>query len=204
MRDRTIRNLETKRSDAQLLSLALDRPGSREGRQATSQLFRRYREPVFRWCLSRVKDPELALDLSQDVLLSAYRHLSTFKGNARFSSWIFAIARNRCLNSMRRVSLFDDGDRIELLPDTRTRQDRRMEQREDEERILRLIREHLPLLDQKVLWLRCFEKVPIDGITRMLNITESSGARGVLQRARRRLRAAMAKQAGTERSVCDV
>jgi DNA-directed RNA polymerase specialized sigma24 family protein len=44
-----------------------------------------------------------------------------------------------------------------------------------------------------VLWLRCFEKVPVDEITRMLGITEASGARGVLQRARRRLRAALAE-----------
>ncbi len=181
-------------SDAELLDLALDQPDSQAGRQAASTLLKRYREPVYRWCLSRVRNPDLALDLSQDVLLNAYRKLHTFDGRALFSSWIFAIARNRCLNSLRRPSLFEGGEDLEVFPDPKTRQDQQLEQREDEERILRLIRDNLPPLDQKVLWMRCFEKVPVDVITKRLKITEASGARGVLQRARRRLRSAMEKQ----------
>jgi RNA polymerase sigma-70 factor (ECF subfamily) len=146
-----------------------------------------------------VRDPELALDLSQDVLLNAYRGLGGFDGRARFSSWIFAIARNRCLNALRRPALFGGGDELDDLPDSGVRQDVELEQREDEERILGLIREHLAPVDQQVLWLRCFEKVPVDVITRTLGITEPSGARGILQRARRRLKAAMARGADAER-----
>ena len=45
--------------------------------------------------------------------------------------------------------------------------------------------------EQKAIWLRCFERVPIDEITRLLGIEASTGARGVLQRARRKLRTAL-------------
>ena len=191
------------RSDAQLLGLARMQPAGLAGKQAASELLGRYRERVYRWCLSRVGDHDLALDLSQDVLLSAYRNLHTFEGRARFSSWIFAIARNRCLNALRGRPPLADGDEPVELPDPRVGQDVELEQREDEERILRLIREHLSPLDQKVLWLRCFEKAPVDEITRMLKITEASGARGVLQRARRRLKAAMAAEDAAERGGAD-
>jgi len=196
-------NCEADRTDTQLIRLVREQPASRVGKEAASRLLGQYREHVFRWCLSRVRDPDLALDLSQDVLLNAYRKLDTFDGRARFSSWIFAIARNRCLNALRRPPLLGEEDELDRMPDPRVGQDLELEQREDEERILRLIREELPLLDQKVLWLRCFEKVPVDAITKMLHITDASGARGVLQRARRRLKAAMAKQADTERGERD-
>jgi RNA polymerase sigma-70 factor (ECF subfamily) len=132
-------------------------------------------------------------------LLNAYRGLGGFDGRARFSSWLFAIARNRCLNALRRPPLFAGGDEMDSLPDSQVRQDVELEQREDEERILGLIREHLEPVDQQVLWLRCFEKVPVEVITRMLDIAEPSGARGVLQRARRRLKAAMTRAADAER-----
>lgn len=162
-----------------------------ESRRAASELLGRYRERVYRWCYGRVRNHEQALDLAQDVLLGAYRGLDRFDGRARFSSWLFSIARNRCLNAMRRPPLFEEGLEMETFPDAGRTQDETLGEREDEERLLALIRETLPPLDRQVLWLRCFEKVPVDGITRMLGIEESSGARGVLQRARRRLRVAM-------------
>ncbi len=182
------------RSDEELVQEAKADPAGLSGKEASSVLLRRYRERVFRWCLSRVRDPELALDLSQDVLLSAYRKLHTFDGRASFSSWLFAIARNRCLNALRRPDLFDDDELLEVLPDPATPQDRKLEEREDEERLLLLVRENLDPLDQQVLWLRCFEKVPVEVITRLLDINSPSGARGILQRARRRLRTALDRE----------
>ncbi len=187
-----------KRSDDDLVRLAKTDPASQPAKEAASALLHRYRERVFRWCLSRVRDPELALDLSQDVLLSAYRKLHTFDGRASFSSWLFAIARNRCLNSLRRPDLFDGDKQLAVLPDPAPRQDQELEEREDEERLLRLVRKNLDPLDQQVLWLRCFEKVPVEVITKLLNISSPSGARGILQRARRRLRAALISENGAK------
>ncbi len=177
-------------SDEQLLARARGDSGE-EAREAASTLLDRYRERVYRWCYGRVRNHEQALDIAQEVLLGAYRGLHGFDGRARFSSWLFSIARNRCLNALRRPSLFEDGLEMERFPDRRRRQDDVLGEEEDEERLLALIRETLPPLDRQVLWLRCFEKVPVDGITRMLGIEDASGARGVLQRARRRLRAAL-------------
>ncbi|MCP4548134.1 MAG: sigma-70 family RNA polymerase sigma factor [bacterium] len=183
--------IDDTRSDETLITLALSADAGEGGKEAASVLLSRYKEPVYRWCLSRVRDPEQALDLAQDVLLSAYRNLNTFGARAQFSSWLFAIARNRCLNALRKPALFVGENRLELLPDPRGTQDRELEDREDEDRVLALIRNHLPPLDRQVLWLRCFEKVPVDTITHMLAIPEVSGARAVLQRARRKLRAVM-------------
>jgi RNA polymerase sigma-70 factor, ECF subfamily len=192
------------RSDDLLLAMALSGDDERSSREAASVLLGRYREPVYRWCLSRMRDHDRALDLSQDVLISAYRNLRGFNGKAQFSSWLYAIARNRCLNSLRRPSLLDGETDITILPDRQIGQDEELVQQQEEERVLKLIRDHLPPLDQQVLWLRCFEKVPVETITRILEIQEASGARGVLQRARRKLRAVLAMENGSQGGEADV
>ena len=69
--------------------------------------------------------------------------------------------------------------------------DRLIENEEEEQELKELIKSELDPLQQEVLWLRCFERVPVDEITRLLGITASSGARGVLQSARRKLRAVL-------------
>ena len=185
-------------SDQDLLKQALDNPDSPTGRQAASTLLGRYQQRVYIWCRRFVRDHELALDLAQEVLVGAYRNLGSFGGRSQFGSWIFSITRNRCLSELRRPALLVDD---EFDPDDRAsdqvRPDQDLENRVAEEELLALIRVSLDEVEQQALWLRCFEKVPVDEITKLLGIEEASGARGVLQRARRKLRAALEDREGT-------
>ena len=84
--------------DRELVERARALPASPEGRAAAGELLRRYRRQVYMWCFRYVRDHERALDMAQDVLLSAYQRLGEFEGRAAFSSWLFVIARNRGLN----------------------------------------------------------------------------------------------------------
>src|SRR5512134_2498205 len=94
--------------DGELLETARRRAGEPEGRNAAGELLRRHRQTVYVWCHRYVKDHERALDMAQDVLLQAYERLDQFEGRSAFSSWLFVIARNRCLNEMRRDHRYDD------------------------------------------------------------------------------------------------
>ncbi|MFO7654184.1 MAG: sigma-70 family RNA polymerase sigma factor [Candidatus Krumholzibacteriia bacterium] len=182
-------------TDRNLLEQARDQSRPREARRAEAELLGRYREHVYVWCLRYVHDHERALELAQDVLLKAHQRLDSYRGPAPFHCWLFAVTRNRCFDELRRPPLLRE-DPLELadrVPDDRT-PDRLLEERLDEEALLLLIRETLDPLEQQALRLRCFERMPVDAITAVLGVTERSGARAVLQRARRKLRAALRRR----------
>jgi RNA polymerase sigma-70 factor, ECF subfamily len=56
---------------------------------------------LYWWIASMIRDETLAEDLTQLVFITAFRKLDTFHGGS-FSAWLFAIARNRCLDEIRR------------------------------------------------------------------------------------------------------
>jgi RNA polymerase sigma-70 factor (ECF subfamily) len=178
--------------DADLIRLIRSGKSTDAGRAAANELLGRYRRAVYLWCFRYVKDHERALDLSQDVLLRAWRGLDSFGGRSGFSSWLFAITRNRCLDEVKRVDvLADDESDVEQFPAAGANPALQMEERESEERIYKLMLTALEPVERWTLWLRCFERLPVDEITHILGIDQASGARGILQTARRKLKAAL-------------
>ena len=185
--------------DEELLEIARNRPGSPAARDAAAELLGRYQRAVYVRALRYVKDPDRAMDMTQDVLLSAYENLGSFEGRSRFASWLFSIARNRCLNEVRRIGLLsDDGFDPDWVPDRGPGVDEQIEQAEDERRLLDLIGRTLDPMEQQAIWLRCRERLSIDEITRLLGLDGRTGARGLLQTARRKLKRALETE-GNER-----
>lgn len=78
---------------------------AREGdRDAVSGLFERYRLRVVRFCLSYAPVGEAdAHDITQEVFIRALRGLRRLRRPERFESWLFSIARRRCLTHIKRV-----------------------------------------------------------------------------------------------------
>ncbi len=178
--------------DEELLRIGRRDPGDPLGSRAVSTLLERYQDRVYVWCYRLVRDHDQALDMSQDVLLNAYRRLGTFEGRSGFASWLFVIARNRCLSALRRPSLiWEDEGALDQIEGPSAPPDEEFERRLDEEEVLNLIRIHLDPIEREALWLRCYEGMPVDEITRLLRIDAATGARSVIQRARRKLRAVL-------------
>ena len=63
-------------------------------------LVERHRKQVYQVCYRFVGNHEDASDLAQDVFIRAYRALRTFKGHSAFSTWLYRVAVNVCLNRM--------------------------------------------------------------------------------------------------------
>jgi RNA polymerase sigma-70 factor (ECF subfamily) len=164
---------------------------SQAGRAATNELLGRYHRNVYLWCFRYVRDHDRAMDLSQDVMINVLRGLPRFESRSSFSTWLFTITQNRCRSAVRRKEPIIDAEiDMELFKDSQTDPAGLVEEAEAEAKVMALISETLDPLEQQAIWLRCIEKMPVDEITEVLNIDASTGARSILQRARRKLRAA--------------
>ena len=70
---------------------------------AMGELYSRYYMLVFAKCLSFSKNTDDANDLTQDVMLRVMEKISTFKGDSKFSTWLYAITFNYCTDRMRKA-----------------------------------------------------------------------------------------------------
>ncbi len=69
--------------------------------RAVNALFQRYHTMVWSVCRRFMPTDPDAEDLLQEVFLRAYQGLTSFKGQSRFSTWLYRIAVNTCLNDLR-------------------------------------------------------------------------------------------------------
>ena len=64
------------------------------------EIYTLYSAQVFRICMGYCNDHEQAKDLTQEIFISIWQNLSTFKGKSKISTWIFRIATNNCLRAI--------------------------------------------------------------------------------------------------------
>jgi RNA polymerase sigma-70 factor, ECF subfamily len=76
----------------------------RGDRAAFAELVDKYKQPVMNFVFRSLRDEAEAEDLAQNVFLQVYKSRSRYKQTAKFSTWLFTIARNLCLNELRRRS----------------------------------------------------------------------------------------------------
>lgn len=87
-------------NDPELVALA--RSGSEK---AYRELLDRYQRPVFSLVYRMVRDRELAEDLAQETFVKVFNHLDRFNPKYKFSSWIFKIANNLAIDTLRKREL---------------------------------------------------------------------------------------------------
>jgi RNA polymerase sigma-70 factor (ECF subfamily) len=179
--------------DDALVRLIRDEAGRPAGARALNDLLDRWQKRIYLWAWKRVRDREEALDLTQDCLVLMTRGLAGYEPRGHFGAWVFTIVRHRCLSAVRPRVLARDPDLdLETLVGSGPGPERETEQRDLEEHVLRAMQEALEPRERIALWLRAYEGSSVEEITRTLSLDGASGARGLLQTARRKLRAALA------------
>ncbi len=94
--------LKNNKSEAENRPVDLLVEAFREGKPgAFDAIVRTHQDRVYAFCLRMLSDREDALDVAQEVFLSAYRNLAGFRGEASLSTWLIRIAANRSLNRIR-------------------------------------------------------------------------------------------------------
>lgn len=159
--------------------------------QYQNELFRRHYDRVALWCLRYTGNREDALDAAQEVFLRVQRGLTNFSQEARFSTWLFTIARNYCFtelsNRKRRAEISIEADGMPPLEADCADWDSDFDQQQRLEQAKRWIAELLNEQEKQVYSLHYAQGMPLEQITRLMRLENSSGAKAYIVSARRKL-----------------
>jgi RNA polymerase sigma-70 factor (ECF subfamily) len=99
------------KTDQQLIATALQ-----GNKQAWLNLLKRYEKQIYNYGMRMTGKNEDALDLMQEVFISVFRNLSSYRNEGSFKSWMFRIAHFRCIEFYRRkkpMQGLDDAPEVE-------------------------------------------------------------------------------------------
>jgi len=144
---------------------------AREGSDtAFNALMEQHMDRVYAVALRIVRDPAEAEDVTQEVFVAVFRKLSAFRGDARFSTWLYRIAVNKALRHLkkrRRWSPGPDPTEMENAVDPAPSQEDRMVEEQKREKLYELM-DSLPDRQRTVLALRVEQSLPFKEIARIL------------------------------------
>lgn len=140
-------------------------------RAAFDMLVHRHERPIYQLCYRMVGTHEDASELAQDAFVRAYRSIGGYKADAAFSTWLYRIAVNVCLN---RKAVKAPPIARSIDPDreisSAERPDRALLRVEEANRVRRAIAQ-LPEKQKATLILRVYHDLPHDEVARVLGTT---------------------------------
>lgn len=161
---------------------------------AFEQLVRLYEKRVYALTLRMCKNPEDAAEAAQEAFLSAWQGLPFFRGDASFSTWLYRLASNACVDLLRRESrhrgaagpsLNDEESNLDVADETPLPQEE-LERKELREQIELGLRSLTPD-HREVLILREMHQLSYDEIAAVLEIDVGT-VKSRINRARKQLR----------------
>jgi len=164
---------------------------------ALEEIFQRYKKRLLNYALRLLSNLADAEDAVGEVFFSITAH-KHYEPKAKFSTWIYTIAHNVCIDRMRKRKKFvflwtkrspgSDYEHVDL-PDPKPRQDDELE-RKDREHFVKMAVNRLPAHYKEVLILREYQDLSYDDISKVLNCSIDK-VKVLIFRARERLRKEM-------------
>ncbi len=139
------------------------------------QLYAKYARKIISKCILLLKNPTIAKDASQEIFLKVFLNLSKFKGDAKFSTWVYTVTYNCCIDLLRDTKkdgkIFSDeiekaADIGEEVPDN--------ELLEIEVSKLRVVLNNIPVGDKAVLLMKYQDSMSVKDISSILDKSESA------------------------------
>lgn len=151
-------------------------------------LFDKYAPKVQAKCLSFLKDREKAEDATQDIFIKIVLNISKYNGRAKFSTWIYSITYNFCIDQIRkekklRTTSMDDVHHIGTSDDQEISDAEILEIRVER---LKAVLAEIADADRTILLMKYQEEMSIKDISDLLDISESA-VKMRLKRAKSRL-----------------
>ena len=150
--------------------------------EAYSHIVEKYQGMAYRYVSSRFPEDEEAHDLTQEIFISVYEALSSFRGDSKFSTWFYSIMINHCRNYRKKrnkvkvvpLSYTTAGEEVDIpLSDERENPEKSVVMDDS----LRIVKEELMKLPEdyrEILTMRDIDGLSYNEICDMLNIKMSN------------------------------
>ena len=162
--------------DLKLINRALENGDPK----AYNELMKLYRDPLYFMLYEKVGDQELAKDLTIESLGKAFKKLHLYTANYAFSTWLYTVARNHCIDYLRKNKLptvsidnmmvTDDGKRNTLNLISKDLNPEQLMEKQQRIAILRQIVDQLKPNYRELVKLRYFKELSYDEIADNLDI----------------------------------
>lgn len=174
----------------EILLISRARTGDRE---AFGGLVEQYRDNVYRLAYRMCGNAYDADEAAQEAFVAAWRALPNFRGDAKFSTWLYRLTTNAAIDVMRREKRHQtagDGEMIDVADDADSPQEtvERTEQQEAVQKALSTLREEY----REILLLRYMEELDYSEIAEVLQLP-SGTVKSRINRAKAALKAALLK-----------
>jgi RNA polymerase sigma factor (sigma-70 family) len=156
---------------------------------AFSILVDRYKDLVFSLALKMVKNREEAEEVAQDTFIKVFKSLSQFKGDSKFSTWIYKVTYNTCLDRLKKQKREQQVVSIDEFNTNQIKSiDNALNKMENEERekAIQDCIQLLPADDAFLLTLFYFEEQSLEEIAKVIGLT-SNNVKVKLFRCRKKL-----------------
>ena len=151
-------------------------------------LYQRYLDKVYRTCLSFTNDTQTAQDYVQDIFLKVFCKLNSFEHQSSFSTWLYAIARNHCMDQHQLRKRLPTEPLVPDLVQTLTGSSLfTHDAAEDQLRLMERQLAQLPPPDRDLLRLKYEQGLSIAALSHQYQLSESA-VKMRLKRSRDRLR----------------
>ena len=174
----------------EILLISRARGGDRE---AFGELVEQYRDNVYRLAYRMCGNAYDADEAAQEAFVAAWRALPNFRGDAKFSTWLYRLTTNAAIDVMRREKRHQtvgDGEMVDLADDADSPQEtvERTEQQEAVQKALATLSEEY----REVLLLRYMEELDYAEIAEVLQLP-SGTVKSRINRAKAALKTALLK-----------
>ena len=178
-------NLKTKykeKSDEEIVNIILNS----ENQELFELLYARYFKKVRDKCFSFLKDSKQSEEFANDILTKSYEKLPGFKGNSSFSSWLYSITYNYCIDYLRvkKKLHYPEWNSSNEIPEIIDESEADLEQTSYEN--LMTILEIIHPEEKVLLLMKYQDNLPIKQIAKTLRISEDA-VKMRLKRARTRV-----------------
>lgn len=168
---------------------------------AFEQLVLSYEKPIYNLCLRMCGNADDAMDLTQETFLKAWRSLGSFRADAAFSTWLYRLCSNLCIDHLRREQKrkvlplhVEDGEGDERpleVPDPAAGPEDHLSAQEDRQQVADALQSLEPEY-REALTLRVVHELSYADIAAVLQVREGT-VKSRIARAREKMREAMQK-----------